>query len=146
LSSTTEPRLVLTFRQSREIVEHAYAELPDEACGLLGGRESQVEEVYPLPNTEQSPARYLADPQAQLDAMLDMEARDQEVVGIYHSHPGRGAYPSPTDVAMAAYPNAVYLIVSLKDGKHPVMRAFHIKAGGIEEVDVVVPSQARGAA
>jgi proteasome lid subunit RPN8/RPN11 len=70
--------------------------------------------------------------------MLAIEARGWEIVGIYHSHLNAPAYPSPTDVAMAAYPDAVYLIVSLSDGKPPVLGAFHIRDGEIEEVDMVI--------
>jgi proteasome lid subunit RPN8/RPN11 len=97
-----------------------------------------VTEVYPLPNTEQSPVRYLADPQAQLDAMLAIEESGLEIVGIYHSHPDAPAFPSPTDVAMAAYPNAVHLIISLMEGKQPVFGAFWIRNGEITPVDIII--------
>ena len=87
--------------------------------------------------------RYLADPQAQVDAMLEIEERGDEIVGIYHSHLDAPAYPSPTDVAMAAYPDAVHLIVSLTQGDSPVLGAFRIRDEEIEEVDIVVKSAER---
>jgi proteasome lid subunit RPN8/RPN11 len=131
-------RLILTMEQAIQIIDHARVERPNEACGLLGGRESRVEEIYALPNIEQSAVRYLAEPQAQVDAMLDMEERGQEIVGIYHSHLGAAAYPSATDVAMAAYPNAIHLIVSLRGDDSPVLGAFRIQDGEISEVDVAI--------
>jgi proteasome lid subunit RPN8/RPN11 len=129
-----------------QMIDHARAARPEEACGLLGGRDGRVEKVYPLPNTERSPVRYLAEPQAQVDAMLEIEERGQEILGIYHSHLDAPAYPSATDVSMAAYPDAVYLIVSLIDNNSPVLGAFHIRDRQIEEVDIAVesPEQVEG--
>ncbi len=135
--------LALTVQQVAQIVEHARAARPAEACGLLGGRDGRVETVYPLPNTEESVVRYLAEPQAQMDAMLEIEERGNELVGIYHSHLHAPAYPSPTDVAMAAYPDAVYLIISLMDGNPPTLGAFRIRDGEIEEVDVAIETPVR---
>ncbi len=138
--------LTLTWRQATEIITHAAGADPNEACGLLGGREGSVERVYPLPNTEQSPVRYLAEPQAQVDAMLAMERHGRELIGIYHSHINAPAYPSPRDVAMAAYPDAVHLIVSLVDGNPPALGAFRISDGEIEEVplEIVRPEPVEG--
>ena len=136
-------QLVLAPWQAAQIVDHARAARPREACGLLAGRDGRVERIYPLPNTEKSPVRYLADPQAQVDAMLEIEERGDEIVGIYHSHLDAPAYPSPTDVAMAAYPDAVHLIVSLTQGDSPVLGAFRIRDEEIEEVDIVVKSAER---
>ena len=108
-------RLILTPEQVAEIVAHARAEYPHEACGLLGGRDGRVEKVYPLPNAEHSPVRYLADPEAQYQAMMEIEERGWEIVAIYHSHPDSPAYPSATDLEMAYYPDSICLIISLID-------------------------------
>lgn len=146
MTEATRPQLILTARQAARIIDRARAARPKEACGLLGGRDGRVTRIYPLPNTEQSPVRYLAESQAQLDAMLEIEERGDEIVGIYHSHLAAPAYPSPTDVAMAAYPDAVHLIVSLADADSPVLGAFHIQNGNIAEVDIVIgsPEPVRG--
>ena len=106
-------RLILAPWQLAEIVAHARDEYPHEACGLLGGREGRVERVYALPNAEHSPVCYMADPEAQLRAMLEIEDRGWEIVAFYHSHPSSPAYPSPTDLEMAFYPEALSLIISL---------------------------------
>ena len=137
------PQLIMMPWQVAQIIDQARAARPEEACGLLAGRDGRVERIYPLPNTERSPVRYLADPQAQVDAMLEIEERGDEVVGIYHSHLDAPAYPSATDVAMAAYPDAVHLIVSLTRRDSPVLGAFHIRDGDIEEVDIVIKSAER---
>jgi proteasome lid subunit RPN8/RPN11 len=128
----------LTADQVVRIIDHVRCEQPNEACGLLGGREGRVEEVYRLVNTEQSPVRYLAEPQGQLDAMLEMEGRSREIVAIYHSHLDAPAYPSPIDVEMAHYPDTITLIVSLADEENPVLGAFRIRDGRIEEADIII--------
>ncbi|MFW6115884.1 MAG: M67 family metallopeptidase [Chloroflexota bacterium] len=143
MTGSSEPALILAPHHVMQIIDHAREERPAEACGLLGGRDSRVETVYPLLNTEQSGVRYLAEPQAQLDAMLEIEDTGREIVGIYHSHIGAPAYPSPRDVEMATYPSAIYLIVSLTGGKPPVLGAFRIRDGEVTEVDVSIESPVR---
>lgn len=143
MTTNSREELVLTAWQVAQIIDHARTARPAEACGLLGGRGGRVERVYPLPNTEESSDRYLAEPQAQVDAVMEIEERGNEIVGIYHSHLGAPAYPSPIDVDMAAYPDAVYLIVSLQRKKPPELGAFHIRDGKIKEIDLVVESAER---
>jgi len=131
-------QLTLTPEQMAEMVAHARVEYPHEACGLLGGWDGRVEKVYPLPNAERSPTRYLAEAQAQVDAMVEIEEQGWEIVAIYHSHPDSPAYPSATDLEMAYYPDSLYFIISLADRERPILRAFHIKEGQIEQVEVKV--------
>lgn len=138
MSDPSRPKLVLQPHHVKQIIDHARDARPHEACGFLGGRKGHVEKVYPLPNTEESPIRYLAEPQAQLDAMLEIEDLEWEIVGIYHSHLDSPAYPSSTDVAMAAYPDAFQLIVSLSDPECPELGAFQIRGEQVEEVDLVI--------
>jgi proteasome lid subunit RPN8/RPN11 len=144
MSSASQLSLVLTPEHVLQVIDHARAERPNEACGLLGGREGRVEKVYRLVNAEQSPVRHLADPQGQLDAMLDMEGQSREIVAIYHSHVDAPAYPSTVDVEMACYPDAITLIVSLADRHNPILRAFRIRDGQVEEADIVIESPGRG--
>ncbi len=145
---TTTPgyELVLAPQHLGEMIDHARAARPYEACGLLGGRQGRVTRVYPLPNTEESSVRYLAEPQAQVDAMLEIEEQGNQVIGIYHSHINAPVYPSPRDVAMAHYPDAVYVIVSLSEGKSPALGGYRIRDGEIEEValEIESPERVRG--
>ena len=79
-----------------------------------------------MTNVHQSPISYLIDPKEQFVAFKDMRNQGTELVAIYHSHPHSKAYPSATDVRLAYYPEAVYLLVSLQDPSRPVMKAFRI--------------------
>ncbi len=131
-------KLILTREQMEEMIAHALQERPNEACGLLAGRDGKVEKVYPLPNVEKSPFRYRADPEAQFRALVEMEERGWEVVGIYHSHPSFPPYPSALDREMAYYPEAVYLIISLQDPEKPRIRAFSLAESQPKEVEVEI--------
>jgi [CysO sulfur-carrier protein]-S-L-cysteine hydrolase len=120
------------------LVAHARAEYPNEACALLAGRDGAVERIYALPNAEASPTFYVVEPRAQLQVMTEMDDLGLDLVGIFHSHVATEAYPSRTDVELAAYPDATYLILSLADPDAPVLRAFRIRDGRVDEEPVEV--------
>jgi proteasome lid subunit RPN8/RPN11 len=122
-----------------EMVAHAMAGRPNEACGMLAGKGDRATKVYPATNAEASPVRYLMEPKDQLHIMQDMEDHDWDLLGIFHSHTHTAAYPSQTDVSLAYYPDALYIIVSLADEAHPVVRAFHIVDGRIREESIEEP-------
>jgi len=73
-----------------------------------------------------------------IDTTNAIENAGEGLVGIYHSHTGSAAYPSQTDVNLAAYPDAVYVIVSLEDPQNPDVRGFWIRDGQIDEADLDV--------
>jgi [CysO sulfur-carrier protein]-S-L-cysteine hydrolase len=137
-----------------QMVEHALREFPNEACGLLAGSFSEdgrangrpptasSDRFYPMKNADASPVTYRLDPAEQLAITEAMEGQELELVGIFHSHTHSDAYPSPTDSHQASfiepfYPDAYYVLVSLQDRNNPVIRAFSIRDGQIEEQDVI---------
>jgi proteasome lid subunit RPN8/RPN11 len=130
--------LKLCKSQVEEIIEHAHAEAPLEACGLLTGRDASVERVYAMKNADKSPVSYRLDPEEQYRVFVETEDNGRGLIGIYHSHPDSEAYPSPRDVDMAYYPEAIYVIVSLTGRGAPHMRAFRIRDGVIEEEQIMV--------
>jgi proteasome lid subunit RPN8/RPN11 len=83
------------------------------------------------------------DPKEQLKVFKAMREKSIELRGIFHSHVASEAYPSPTDVRMAAwpgsdppedlYPGTYYVLVSLKDADSPAVRAYQIRAGQVTE-------------
>jgi len=109
---------------------------PDnEVCGLIGGRDGRAEHLYRIDNTALDQARrFQMDPREQIDAMRQMRDNDEDLIAIYHSHPHAPALPSATDLAEAAYPEAMYLIVSLNTVGVLEMAAFRIHDRQAEEV------------
>jgi len=121
--------LAISIQQSHvdEILDHARREAPHECCGLIGGRDSQTQTVYPLRNVAFEPlVTYEAAPEDLFAAQRAMRECGEQLLAVYHSHPrSEDPTPSSTDVRLAYYPSAVYLIVGL--GKEePCLRAFHI--------------------
>lgn len=131
-------RVILREAHRQEIFQHCLNERPNEACGLLAGRGERVERVFPARNKEQSPVRYEIDPADLLRIFRAIDEADLELVGIFHSHVFTQAYPSQTDVRLAYYPDAVYFLVSLANEREPVLRAFTIVDGQIDEIEMII--------
>jgi [CysO sulfur-carrier protein]-S-L-cysteine hydrolase len=121
-----------------EMVAHARADLPNECCGMVGGVDGEARGVYRAENAESSPLRYSIDAAEQFRLMQEIEGAGEELVGIYHSHTKSAAYPSQTDVNLAGWPDAVYLIVSLADSEAPDVKGFWIRGGEISDAELDV--------
>lgn len=93
-----------------EMQAEAGQKAPEEACGLLAGKGDRIEMHYAIPNELHSPTRFRMGAQAQVQAFIDMDRRNLELLAIWHSHPSGPPSPSPTDIAEFAYPGTLYLI------------------------------------
>src|SRR5205807_7818381 len=86
------PKMGDVLRIRRDLVEamvaHARRDHPDEACGILAGAEGsdRPERFIEMTNAERSPTRYLFDGDEFLKVYRELDANDEEVVVIYHSH------------------------------------------------------------
>lgn len=130
--------VVLKQEHINDIVKHAKGEAPFEACGILAGVDSRVVKGYRVTNAERSRVRYTMDPKEQLKVMKEIDDRGWELLGIYHSHPASPAYPSPTDISLAFYPDSIYFLVSLMDPQKPVLRGYRILDGRVHEEEIRV--------
>jgi proteasome lid subunit RPN8/RPN11 len=125
--------MILPPHHRAAIVAHARARAPQEACGVLAGSGGRVQRTYRMRNSSPTPQEnYLADPEQQLRAFQDAERRGLDLLATFHSHPGSAAYPSETDIAMAYYPQARHVIISLAGGR-PTVRCFAISDGLVAE-------------
>jgi proteasome lid subunit RPN8/RPN11 len=136
--------LKLLSHQVDQIVAHAQTARPDECCGLIGGTHPAGCSIYKLHNIAANPiVTYEAAPEELFAAQRLMRERGEQLLAIYHSHP-RSAEPSPsdTDVRLAYYPSAIYLIVGLA-GDEPIMKAFRIseKEHSWEEVEYEITDE-----
>ena len=110
------------------MIAHARETAPEECCGLIGGVSGiRAASLYRLRNVTPNPElEYEAAPEDLFAAQRQMRERGEGLLAIYHSHP-RSSEPSPseTDVKLAYYPSAKYLIIGLA-GTEAVIRAFTI--------------------
>ena len=137
-----------------EIIAHCQQERPKEACGILagirppwlippGGPEPLIVEsrrvicIYPMRNVEESPIGYSMDPKEQLKIERDMRVRNQQMIGVYHSHTASEASPSSVDVSLAISTDLSYVIVSLKDNERPALKSYRIDGSTVSEEEVV---------
>jgi [CysO sulfur-carrier protein]-S-L-cysteine hydrolase len=133
-----------------EIVTHAKAGLPNEACGILAGTDGRPVRHFPMRNAEESSTVYRFDGQQQLQVFTEIEEAGLDVLAFWHSHTHSEAYPSPTDRRIAywrdpatgeevpAFPGTMYLVLSLQDRDHPVIRGFLFEGGDPVEEEVQI--------
>jgi [CysO sulfur-carrier protein]-S-L-cysteine hydrolase len=124
------------------MVQHARAEDPNEACGLIVGDRPAADggealRWEPTRNKAASPFRYEIDPADLLRLTLATDDAGETFWAIVHSHVRTAARPSPTDVGLALYPDALYIVVSLA-AEAPEVRAWRIVGGSMFEVELRV--------
>lgn len=122
------------------VVAHARADHPDEACGVLAGPagSDRPERFIAMTNAARSPTFYEFDSTEQFQVWREMDDRDEEPVVIYHSHTATEAYPSRTDVSLAAEPGAHYVLVSTREPEATEFRSYRIVDGVVTEEPVTV--------
>jgi proteasome lid subunit RPN8/RPN11 len=110
-----------------------------EICGLIGSQEGLAQHCYPINNVAKHPQQhFLLDAGQQITAMSEMRELGQELFAIYHSHPTAPALPSSEDLALSAYPAALYLIISLSTKGILEMRGFKINQESAQEIPLTL--------
>jgi proteasome lid subunit RPN8/RPN11 len=135
--------LTLSPPLAEALLAHARAELPNEACGLLGGSLASGKAIafHPARNAEASPLRYNVDPDDLVRLTFAIEDAGQDLVAIFHSHTRSPAVPSATDRRTAMYPDPFYLLASLSEPDAPprrALRAWRIRGGQAFEVPLTI--------
>ena len=113
--------MAITLKMKKEdyekILAHCRAGLPNESCGLLAGdidgEIKTITDVYLLTKE-------------QLAAVKDARAKGKKLIGNFHSHPESPSRPSEEDKRLAYDSTMEYLILSLQEADHPVLKAFGI--------------------
>ncbi|HEY8921043.1 MAG TPA: M67 family metallopeptidase [Candidatus Limnocylindria bacterium] len=126
-----------------DLMRHARAELPNEACGLISGSldTGRATRFHPARNVEESPLRYNVHPEDLVRITFAIEEAGEELVAIFHSHTRSAAVPSATDRRTAMYPDPFYLLASLADADAPparALRAWRIYRGQTFEVPLTI--------
>lgn len=120
-----------------QMVSHAQADAPNECCGMVASRDGAAVRVYPAQNAAASPLRYEIDGAEQYRIQMAIEDAGHDLGAIYHSHTRSAPYPSQTDINLAFYPEALYVIVGLAGGE-PEVRAYEIRDGQVAEAELQV--------
>jgi proteasome lid subunit RPN8/RPN11 len=120
-----------------EMVAHARADAPNECCGMIASADGAAVKIYPAQNAAASPLRYEIDGAEQYRIQMAIDDAGHDLGAIYHSHTRSAPYPSQTDINLAFYPDALYVIVGLA-GDDAEVRAFEIRDGQVAEADLEV--------
>lgn len=125
-----------------KILAHALSELPNEACGLIGGiiegENKIVKKVYLLTNIDKSNEHFSLDPKEQLAAVKDMRSEGIMPLGNWHSHPESPSRPSEEDKRLAYDSSASYMILSLMDKNVPVLKSFKIQGSEAVTEELII--------
>ena len=126
------------------MIAHARADHPDEACGVIVGPEGSDDPVrlVAMINADRSPTFFRFDPTEQFQLYKELDANDEEIVVVYHSHTATEAYPSRTDISLATEPQAHYVLVSTAESgpdEGPVsVRSYRILDGVVDEEEISI--------
>jgi len=124
-----------------QLLEHARRQPHRECCGILAGQRNVITKAFPAKNVAADPARnYVIAPKEIVHLMGEFRERRLEFLGIYHSHPHwlDVNEPSPKDIALAYYPEAIYFIVTPRPYATVPVRAFSIQGGRATELEIQV--------
>ncbi|MEN6408628.1 MAG: M67 family metallopeptidase [Anaerolineaceae bacterium] len=110
---------------------------PEEACGLLGGKDRQVVLHLPVENAEHSRVHFRMEPRQQLESLQRLDAEKLDLVAIWHSHPMGPDEPSASDVAEFFYPGVRVIILSMQ-GETWQARAFSIEMGQVDALPIKI--------
>ena len=124
-------------RLYEDMVAHALEDAPNECCGMIASRNGEAVTLYRAENAAASPLRYEIDGAEQYRIQMAIDDADLDLGAIYHSHTRSEPYPSQTDVNLAFYPDALYVIVGVAR-EEPEVRAFTIRDGRVGEAELVV--------
>ncbi len=137
LMGKEEDSLILPSAIKDDIIQHSLQEWPLEACGIISSSE-QVEpsEYYPARNEKESSQEYSVHPQDLFKILTTLEKRGEKVWAVFHSHPGKTAYPSSFDIKKALRDDIYYLIAWVERSEVKEIRAFKIIGTRIEEKEI----------
>ena len=122
--------MVIPANVRAALVEHARAEEPNEACGLVLLKGGTAERYLPARNAAASPYRFELDTEPE-NWFLEDEGFE---LAVFHSHISSPPRPSRTDVEnIGLWEGRPYLILSLGTGE---LAAWKIQDGGVSPVEL----------
>jgi proteasome lid subunit RPN8/RPN11 len=131
----------LPLKIIQQLLHHAQSSVNLEVCGLIGVKDNKVQSSYPVKNSASNPqCKFTLDAAEQISVFKTLREKGEKLFAIYHSHPHSEAYPSVTDLTLANYPDALYLIISLNTKGVLALRGFNLVNSQVEEVSLIPSS------
>ncbi len=135
----TLPEIEIPRKITNQLLHLAQISPTTEVCGMIGSKQGRPSSCYSIDNVAEQPEQqYQFDPKQQIAAMTKMRECNEELFAIYHSHPTSPARPSQTDIDMASYPDAIYLIISLTTKGVLELRGFKLGNESAKEIPLVL--------
>ncbi len=124
--------MVIPAEVRSALVEHAEAESPNEACGLIALRNGVAERYLPGTNADASPYRF----SLEFDPETWMDLWDEGYeLAIFHSHLSSPPRPSRTDIEnIGQWEGHPYVILNLRTGD---LAAWSIRDGSVEPLELL---------
>lgn len=123
----------------QELFAHTSHEQGNECCGLLAGRDRTITRAYRAENVAANPSTsYEVATKEIVSLTREIRNAGLEMIGIYHSHPNGKGQPSDTDIAAASYPDVAHFIIAKPPDSEMAVRAFLIRGGEVEELNIVI--------
>jgi proteasome lid subunit RPN8/RPN11 len=121
-----------------ELVAHAREDAPAECCGMVATAGDEAVAVHRAVNVHpRPPLGYEIEGTDQLRIQNAIDDAGHELGAIYHSHTRSAPLPSQTDINLAFYPDALYIIVGVAEAE-PDVRAWRIADGAYEPAELTV--------
>jgi len=135
--------IIFSKDQFNEISRYSKRNLPNEACGLLGGiidssDNKIIKKVYLLRNIDESKEHFSMDIKEQFKVIADIRKNGWSLVGNFHSHPETPSRPSEEDIRLAFDPNLSYTIISLANKDEFIFNSFVIKDNIVSKEQLIV--------
>jgi proteasome lid subunit RPN8/RPN11 len=124
-----------------QLLEHARRQPHRECCGILAGQDGLITRAFAAKNIAADPVRNYAIARTEIvHLMSELHKRRLEFLGFYHSHPNwmDTNEPSPKDIALAHYSEAIYFIVTPRPYASTPIRAFSIRDRRVSELKIQV--------
>jgi [CysO sulfur-carrier protein]-S-L-cysteine hydrolase len=127
---------------TNQLLHQAQITPEHEVCGLIGSKNGLPTHCYPINNVANDPEKsFLLDEHQQISAMAKMRELGEDLFAIYHSHPTAPAQPSRYDLELSAYPEVLYLIISLNTKGILEMRGFRIYQKTAMEIPLILNNE-----
>lgn len=137
LGHRTSPPLKLAQDHLDQMKVSAQRVFPQEACGIIAGKDRVSHHIIPITNILASRNAYHMDPKELVAAFWELDQSELEAIAFFHSHPHSPPIPSPTDLRSHFYPEIPQIILGKPDDEW-LLKAYYLSSVGFREISVEI--------